>query len=152
MATNVSRPFSLRPQPGDGMAMMTKREHKLLMKDFERLGPSDAAAVTVLIGEHVKAQRRGHIHIFFCLEEVPLDDPILFKIRNRMDELRCSDRAEQRSFLDKTCVACGKQTGTKTCARCRRVHYCGRECQACDWKRHKPTCVPAAPWLGSSVG
>lgn len=27
------------------------------------------------------------------------------------------------------------------CAKCKKVLYCGKECQAADWKAHKPFCV-----------
>lgn len=35
--------------------------------------------------------------------------------------------------------------GYKACMRCRAVRYCGRECQAQHWKRHKAECTPGAP-------
>jgi hypothetical protein len=39
------------------------------------------------------------------------------------------------------CAACGKaDVQMQRCSRCKAVSYCGRECQAADWKAHKPTC------------
>ena len=42
------------------------------------------------------------------------------------------------------CFHCGK-SGAKlrSCAQCRRAWYCGRDCQAADWKRHKQACRAA---------
>ncbi|KAJ1446118.1 hypothetical protein M885DRAFT_591954 [Pelagophyceae sp. CCMP2097] len=46
--------------------------------------------------------------------------------------------------------ACGRcaalLTATRKCARCKKVAYCSRECQAADWECHKSHCVttPAA--------
>jgi len=37
------------------------------------------------------------------------------------------------------CQVC-RGKGTKSCTSCRRVYYCGRECQVMDWKTHKPEC------------
>ncbi len=31
--------------------------------------------------------------------------------------------------------------GAKTCSRCKAQHYCGKECQTKDWKRHKKHCT-----------
>jgi hypothetical protein len=45
------------------------------------------------------------------------------------------------------CEACGKAEDTvaggnamQQCARCKKVRYCGKGCQAEDWKAHKPFC------------
>ena len=41
----------------------------------------------------------------------------------------------------KSCAKCGKSTGSlHGCSQCRRVLYCGRECQRSDWPKHKQTC------------
>eukprot|EP01127_Copromyxa_protea_P005361 TRINITY_DN15300_c0_g1_i1.p1 TRINITY_DN15300_c0_g1~~TRINITY_DN15300_c0_g1_i1.p1 ORF type:complete len:370 (-),score=69.05 TRINITY_DN15300_c0_g1_i1:124-1233(-) len=42
----------------------------------------------------------------------------------------------------KCCYVCGKATGLKGCSRCKKVKYCGRECQTRDWPFHRDTCVP----------
>jgi hypothetical protein len=41
------------------------------------------------------------------------------------------------------CAACGV-AAAKACAACFSVHYCGRECQAADWRAHKPSCKRGA--------
>ena len=38
------------------------------------------------------------------------------------------------------CEGCGLTVGLSFCLRCKRVRYCGRECQKSDWKTHKPSC------------
>ena len=45
--------------------------------------------------------------------------------------------------------SCGKTAedggrNLMVCARCRAVFYCGRECQAADWAKHKTYCKPPA--------
>ena len=37
------------------------------------------------------------------------------------------------------CVVCEKAT-KNSCARCRLVYYCSRDCQAKDWPKHKSKC------------
>jgi len=38
------------------------------------------------------------------------------------------------------CIVCRKTTGTKKCAQCKAVAYCGKEHQKQDWKMHKKEC------------
>jgi len=41
------------------------------------------------------------------------------------------------------CNTCGKTGGKQmVCGRCKRTQYCSKECQAKDWKVHKPSCIP----------
>jgi NAD(P)H-dependent flavin oxidoreductase YrpB (nitropropane dioxygenase family) len=38
-----------------------------------------------------------------------------------------------------------------SCAKCRRVRYCGKECQAADWREHKKACGKRrASWWGKA--
>lgn len=46
---------------------------------------------------------------------------------------------EQLEMRTKRCHVCGKEDAKK-CTRCMSIAYCGRECQAKDWKRHKKMC------------
>ncbi len=49
--------------------------------------------------------------------------------------------AKEKS-AERTCNKCGLQgVGLQRCARCKKVWYCGRECQREDWKTHKGKCV-----------
>ena len=39
------------------------------------------------------------------------------------------------------CAFChSKAADLKRCLGCKKVLYCGKECQAQDWKNHKPNC------------
>ncbi|KAL1743201.1 hypothetical protein HDZ31DRAFT_75014 [Schizophyllum fasciatum] len=38
------------------------------------------------------------------------------------------------------CNACGKKDNLRMCARCKKVKYCGGECQKRDWRTHKAHC------------
>lgn len=47
--------------------------------------------------------------------------------------------------VDDRCAACGKKkqadgSNLLSCARCKKVKYCSRECQRADWKAHKRIC------------
>jgi TPR repeat protein len=39
------------------------------------------------------------------------------------------------------CENCGDLVTVKSCSRCKKVKYCGRECQTAHWTSHKKTCV-----------
>ena len=42
------------------------------------------------------------------------------------------------------CAGCNQQAvGLRRCARCQKVAYCSRECQAAHWPQHKRDCRPA---------
>jgi hypothetical protein len=44
------------------------------------------------------------------------------------------------------CEWCGNKGATKRCGKCRKVCYCGRECQVMDWKvKHKALCGKDIP-------
>ena len=42
-------------------------------------------------------------------------------------------------FRAKMCARCGA-TASKSCSGCRRVRYCGRQCQKEDWQVHRQGC------------
>jgi hypothetical protein len=51
-------------------------------------------------------------------------------------------------FMDEYCAypGCGKPTkyyADQYCSSCLLAHYCDKECQTSDWKRHKPECRAA---------
>lgn len=46
------------------------------------------------------------------------------------------------------CAACGKAGSLvklRSCTGCKKVWYCGKECQVSDWRRHKKDCKAVAP-------
>lgn len=46
-------------------------------------------------------------------------------------------------FEERTCSRCGVSESEKKlskCTGCRQVQYCGKTCQAADWKGHKKSC------------
>jgi len=49
------------------------------------------------------------------------------------------DVLRETGALQKTCAMCPK-TKHKACAGCLIIRYCGAECQAADWARHKSEC------------
>ena len=122
--------------------MMSKREHKRLMLDFERMDATKAARVSRRLQEYIMTTCSPG-NIIFCLETVPREDPVLRYIREWIDEGECRDEEEcedAATFLAKVCRVCNLKDGVKACARCERVYYCSNHCQASDWKRHKLTC------------
>jgi len=51
---------------------------------------------------------------------------------------------EESITYPNSCFICGIPD-TKRCSRCKRISYCGRECQSQDWDRHKLECYPPVP-------
>lgn len=54
----------------------------------------------------------------------------------------------QRLLRDqrRTCSGCRgnfARSSVQHCGRCKRVHYCSRQCQRRDWPNHSRRCVPA---------
>lgn len=43
-----------------------------------------------------------------------------------------------------SCQVCRSAVGTKRCARCKGVAYCGKEHQSADWRRHRKVCKSTA--------
>lgn len=49
-------------------------------------------------------------------------------------ELKCNARGKPEP----------KDNSLKQCAKCRAEHYCSRECQKADWKKHNKVCAQLA--------
>ena len=56
----------------------------------------------------------------------------------RMAEVVKAGRGERKEGM---CARCGRvEGGLKACMKCKKVRYCGQECQRVDWKAHKKSC------------
>ena len=49
-----------------------------------------------------------------------------------------------RDEIDFICNKCTSAVADHRCGRCKKVWYCGRECQSKDWKKHKRNCNTSA--------
>ena len=133
--------------------MMSKREHKLLMLDFERMDATNGERVMSRLNDYIMATQ-SHPIIVFCLETVRRDDPVLRYIREWIDEGMCRDDEEcedAATFLAKVCRLCNSKVGVRACGRCEHVYYCSKDCQVSDWARHKLTCKLERPLLVGAV-
>ena len=45
--------------------------------------------------------------------------------------------------MSHSCIKCGNPANSH-CARCKKTHYCGRECQQAHWSEHRSSCLAAA--------
>lgn len=64
--------------------------------------------------------------------------------------------AEPSTSIDRAtgamCASCrGCLTKSLRCSACKKVKYCGVECQKADWRTHKPLCKKAACGLGDEA-
>jgi len=66
----------------------------------------------------------------------------------RLAETYCLDQYDELNSKP-TCEVCAKEAPTR-CSRCRTAWYCSRQCQAQDWRRHKPACSQAHEKLTSA--
>lgn len=132
---------------------MTERELKALLAQFERLDATENVYVAQRVSKYLTTYRKTEKRvIMFCLESVPLSDPILHKIKQWIFEANAISHptssahmvAEVESYIAKVCGNCGTGGKLKTCDRCHLTRYCGQECQSSNWKKHKTMCRPPA--------
>lgn len=57
--------------------------------------------------------------------------------------LPTDDFQKRSEFDDRICPICGRKAKLR-CTRCKAKFYCSKECQALDWKNHKPQCKKVA--------
>ena len=58
------------------------------------------------------------------------------RARNQLLEI-----SKAREKYMRTCNYCDSHSvGNKKCGRCKKVHYCDKECQKSDWPKHKIDC------------
>jgi len=123
---------------------MNKRAFKLLLLDFERLDGEAMKYVHSRVNKYILScwTEEGSGAIVFCLESTPRTHPIVAKIRRWIDEVVNDVHLEQKvSYLCKICCVCGTSGASlMSCARCRSIYYCSKDCQTADWPAHKPAC------------
>ncbi len=57
-------------------------------------------------------------------------------------EVICKYLMEMNKMRQPTCALCGSATEKLlSCKKCRKVKYCGKECQTKHWKEHKTVCL-----------
>lgn len=44
------------------------------------------------------------------------------------------------AYHQRACCLCSKKGPWQACGGCKKVYYCGQDCQRSDWSKHKPTC------------
>jgi hypothetical protein len=62
----------------------------------------------------------------------------------RVTVLMCMENIEKTQsgrVFEPTCACCGVTGELQRCARCKDVHFCGRECQKQAWPTHKKRCA-----------
>ena len=75
-----------------------------------------------------------------CANPVCGDDKCAHKANRDFDDSRLMGQTPNRPI--EACQFCNQTKGTLSrCARCKKVYYCGADCQTRDWKAHKEVCV-----------
>ena len=70
-----------------------------------------------------------------------LSSPNLMEsIRETLISSPFAECLDKNGDLTRYCRACGKKDDVKKCSKCKKVSYCGKECQKKDWKDHKRSC------------
>ena len=55
--------------------------------------------------------------------------------------------------VERSCAMCGTETASlQSCGACKRVWYCGKECQASHWPEHYPQCAAFAQQAEREAG
>lgn len=68
----------------------------------------------------------------WCLDEDPNIDKVGF-VFDYSSHMHVTDMLY-------VCAVCGKACKKNTCAACKSINYCGKECQKAHWKEHKAVC------------
>jgi hypothetical protein len=105
--------------------------------------PTDCNPVDLLllniIGEYNLLNHVGYIEL------MPEDDPLITKgsIFTELIDIRKNMEIILKHYHYKSCNYCQQlelQMVLFSCSKCKKVNYCGKICQAADWKMHKLIC------------
>lgn len=140
----------LPPHPGPDYHAGTCKEHQprvaasaeeAALVRRRRIALTPGARVAVIIGDEMASVKSGHAvwgpHVFGVVQELLPQDG---HVRVRLDEGGCVLRVPHEMAWV-VCSACSKDgDGLRACERCHRAFYCGKECQAKAWPKHKREC------------
>eukprot|EP01112_Ceratiomyxa_fruticulosa_P017189 TRINITY_DN5306_c0_g1_i1.p1 TRINITY_DN5306_c0_g1~~TRINITY_DN5306_c0_g1_i1.p1 ORF type:complete len:441 (+),score=73.80 TRINITY_DN5306_c0_g1_i1:204-1526(+) len=62
------------------------------------------------------------------------------KADEKLERKTAVEPKESGNASEARCANCGVTTSLSRCGRCKKVFYCGRDCQRNDWKNHKSNC------------
>lgn len=82
-------------------------------------------------------------HNFDILDKHVLDAFLAFKLETEgLITKEASVKLMLKSYRKVgTCANCS-QMGNLRCKKCKKTHYCSKECQRAHWSTHKKTCKP----------
>lgn len=89
----------------------------------------------------------GEIDFHICDKGVQINK----KKEHVIDVFPLSCHREGLSKIDGSCIVC-MEFATKICSKCKIAHYCEREHQRDDWKRHKKLCGILKSYANNSDG
>eukprot|EP00579_Thalassiosira_antarctica_P012493 CAMPEP_0201922726 /NCGR_PEP_ID=MMETSP0903-20130614/10681_1 /ASSEMBLY_ACC=CAM_ASM_000552 /TAXON_ID=420261 /ORGANISM="Thalassiosira antarctica, Strain CCMP982" /LENGTH=554 /DNA_ID=CAMNT_0048459913 /DNA_START=59 /DNA_END=1719 /DNA_ORIENTATION=- len=108
----------------------------LIKKNFGKSKPCGDVAIEILSNPSIA----GHLHVVQKLKTI-------MAFTNLLEQQAEAPPSIKEGF--KMCRYCNKmeqslefQQSLRKCSRCKSTFYCSRECQAVDWKSHKPNCRP----------
>lgn len=78
-----------------------------------------------------------NITVFDQIAKSSLKETVIGKYAGEKQQVKMSKKTRA---VFHNCEVCGKYT-KQTCSKCKRVYYCGSDCQKSHWSEHKKTCT-----------